>query len=69
MDEATQQNAALVEQAVAVSSLQEQATHLARIVSVFEIAAGAARSAAATLAQFAGKATLAGVRHAAWHLR
>ncbi|MEO8407241.1 MAG: methyl-accepting chemotaxis protein, partial [Oxalobacteraceae bacterium] len=38
MDEVTQQNAALVEQAAAASeALQEQATHLAQVVSVFTL--------------------------------
>jgi methyl-accepting chemotaxis protein len=48
MDEATQQNAALVEQAGAAAlSLQEQAENLARVVSVFQIDAGAAGAAPA----------------------
>ncbi|MDP3842306.1 MAG: methyl-accepting chemotaxis protein [Oxalobacteraceae bacterium] len=39
MDEVTQQNAALVEQAAAASeALQEQASHLAQVVSVFKLA-------------------------------
>jgi methyl-accepting chemotaxis protein len=39
MDEATQQNAALVEQAAAAAqSLQDQATRLAQVVSVFKLA-------------------------------
>jgi len=38
MDEGTQQNAALVEQAAAAAdSLQEQAVHLAHVVSVFKL--------------------------------
>ncbi len=38
MDDATQQNAALVEQAAAASeSLQDQASHLAQVVSVFKL--------------------------------
>ena len=38
MDQATQQNAALVEQAAAAAaSLQDQASHLARVVSVFKL--------------------------------
>jgi methyl-accepting chemotaxis protein len=38
MDEGTQQNAALVEQAAAAAeSLQDQATHLAQVVSVFKL--------------------------------
>ncbi|MGI4861781.1 MAG: methyl-accepting chemotaxis protein [Janthinobacterium lividum] len=43
MDEVTQQNAALVEQAAAAAhSLQEQAAHLKQVVSVFRIAPGQA---------------------------
>jgi methyl-accepting chemotaxis protein len=43
MDEATQQNAALVEQAAAAAqSLQDQASALAQVVSVFKLDAGAA---------------------------
>ena len=43
MDGVTQQNAALVEQAAAASeSLQEQAAHLAQVVSVFKLDRGAA---------------------------
>jgi methyl-accepting chemotaxis protein len=46
MDEVTQQNAALVEQAAAAAqSLEEQATSLKDAVSVFEMAPGAAQSA------------------------
>ncbi|UUZ57492.1 hypothetical protein LP419_23655 [Massilia sp. H-1] len=42
MDNVTQQNAALVEEAAAAASaLQEQAAHLAQIVSVFKLEAGA----------------------------
>lgn len=38
MDEVTQQNAALVEEAAAASqSLQDQATHLSEVVSVFKL--------------------------------
>ena len=41
MDETTQQNAALVEEAAAAAaSMQEQAAHLARVVSIFKVAAG-----------------------------
>ncbi len=54
MDQVTQQNAALVEQAAAcAASLQDQADHLARVVAVFTVGGGApprrapARSAAA----------------------
>ncbi|THC45063.1 methyl-accepting chemotaxis protein [Massilia sp. Mn16-1_5] len=43
MDQVTQQNAALVEEAAAASaSMQEQATHLTRAVSVFTVEGGAA---------------------------
>jgi len=39
MDEATQQNAALVEQAAAAAqSLQDQAGRLAQVVSIFKLA-------------------------------
>jgi len=42
MDEVTQQNAALVEQAAAAAqSLEEQATTLRRAVSVFRLSDGA----------------------------
>jgi methyl-accepting chemotaxis protein len=38
MDDATQQNSALVEEAAAASqSLQDQASHLAQVVSVFKL--------------------------------
>ncbi|MEW5789252.1 MAG: methyl-accepting chemotaxis protein, partial [Pseudomonadota bacterium] len=48
MDETTQQNAALVEEAAAAAeSLQEQAATLAREVSVFKVAGGGGRLAAA----------------------
>ena len=48
MDDATQQNAALVEQAAAAShSLQEQAAQLSQVVAVFKIQAGAAGSGCA----------------------
>ena len=40
MDEVTQQNAALVEEAAAAGSLQEQAQRLAEAVAVFKINAG-----------------------------
>jgi methyl-accepting chemotaxis protein len=46
MDNVTQQNAALVEQAAAAAAaLQEQAATLSRIVSVFRVDAGTARPA------------------------
>ena len=42
MDQVTQQNAALVEQAAAAAqSLQDQAAQLARLVSVFKLEGGA----------------------------
>jgi methyl-accepting chemotaxis protein len=48
MDEVTQQNAALVEEAAAAAdSLQEQAAHLADVVGVFKLAAGHAAMAVA----------------------
>lgn len=37
MDEVTQQNAALVEQAAAAASLQDQAGNLAKVVAVFKL--------------------------------
>jgi methyl-accepting chemotaxis protein len=44
MDEATQQNAALVEQAgAAASALQDEAANLARLVSIFKLDAQTAR--------------------------
>ena len=44
MDEVTQQNAALVEQAAAAAqSLQDQASSLSNVVSVFQVTEGAAR--------------------------
>jgi len=49
MDEATQQNAALVEEAAAASqSLQEQAGNLAAVVSTFRLAHGQASAPART---------------------
>ncbi|HTD03928.1 MAG TPA: methyl-accepting chemotaxis protein, partial [Undibacterium sp.] len=47
MDNATQQNAALVEQAAATQSLQDQATRLAQVVSVFKLDDNRAASHAA----------------------
>jgi len=48
MDQVTQQNAALVEEAAAASeAMQEQAAHLAEVVSVFKL--GAEKHAAATV--------------------
>ncbi|MBC7512866.1 MAG: HAMP domain-containing protein [Herminiimonas sp.] len=47
MDNVTQQNAALVEEAAAAAgSLQDQAAHLAQVVSVFRLAGGANATAA-----------------------
>jgi len=55
MDDVTQQNAALVEEAAAAAnSLQDQADKLARVVSVFNI--DGMRAAAAAPAQTAGRA-------------
>jgi methyl-accepting chemotaxis protein len=46
MDEVTQQNAALVEEAAATAgSLQDQATSLARVVSIFNIGNAQGRQA------------------------
>jgi hypothetical protein len=46
MDQATQQNAALVEQmAAAASSLQSQAQELVQVVAVFKLAGGDTRPA------------------------
>ena len=51
MDEVTQQNAALVEQAAAAAeALQDQAAHLAQVVSVFKLDGAAAARAAAPIA-------------------
>ncbi|OMR52773.1 hypothetical protein AQ726_14070 [Burkholderia pseudomallei] len=47
MDEMTQQNAALVEEAAAASSLQEQAARLRESVSAFQVGDGAAAGAGA----------------------
>jgi methyl-accepting chemotaxis protein len=47
MDEGTQQNSSLVEQAAAASgAMQQQAAHLAQVVGVFRLAPGAAMAAA-----------------------
>ncbi|SMP79716.1 methyl-accepting chemotaxis protein [Noviherbaspirillum suwonense] len=47
MDQATQQNAALVEEAAAAAgSLQEQSSHLAQVVSVFQLGGNIASTAA-----------------------
>ena len=47
LDQMTQQNAALVEEsAAAAQSLREQADHLAQVVSMFNVGAGAASSSA-----------------------
>jgi methyl-accepting chemotaxis protein len=65
MDQATQQNAALVEQAAAAAgSMQEQAAHLANVVSVFKTDSrvGAVHSAPARSQEApAGRLALAGV--------
>ena len=66
MDQATQQNAALVEQAAAAAgSMQEQAAHLADVVSVFKtggstVAAHAAPAPARSQEAPAGRLALAG---------
>jgi methyl-accepting chemotaxis protein len=68
MDEATQQNAALVEQAgAAATALQEEAERLARVVSVFRLEASSAgavpaMSAAAPVCNRAAAARSAAVR-------
>ncbi|HEX8785498.1 MAG TPA: methyl-accepting chemotaxis protein, partial [Telluria sp.] len=47
MDQVTQQNASLVEEAAAASeAMQEQAARLAEVVSVFQVGSGAARARA-----------------------
>jgi methyl-accepting chemotaxis protein len=52
MDQVTQQNAALVEEAAAASeAMQDQAARLASVVSIFKIAGGDSRPAAATAPQ------------------
>ncbi len=57
MDETTQQNAALVEQAAAAaSSMQNQAAHLARLVSVFKLDANTPVSTARPAAALSSKA-------------
>jgi len=66
MDQATQQNAALVEQAAAAAgSMQEQAAHLADVVSVFktDVRPGAGQQPAPARSQEAptGRLALAGV--------
>ncbi|MBB6133407.1 methyl-accepting chemotaxis protein [Massilia aurea] len=67
MDQATQQNAALVEQAAAAAgSMQEQAAHLADVVSVFKtggstVAAHAAPAPARSQPAPVGRLALAGV--------
>jgi methyl-accepting chemotaxis protein len=67
MDQATQQNAALVEQAAAAAgSMQEQAAHLADVVSVFKtggsnVAAHAAPAPARSQPTPGGRLALAGV--------
>ena len=49
MDAVTQQNAALVEQAAAAESMQDQAASLARVVSVFRLDGEAAPAGAPRL--------------------
>ena len=56
MDEVTQQNAALVEEAAAAcQSLQDQAAELARVVSIFKLAEGEEPVAAQAPAPAAGR--------------
>ena len=56
MDQVTQQNAALVEEAAAASeAMQDQAARLANIVSVFKIAAGDSSQAVVTALQSSSK--------------
>jgi methyl-accepting chemotaxis protein len=63
MDESTQRNAAMTEQAAAAAgSLQEQATHMREAVGVFKLSAGAGRDVQAP-ARAAGPAPLR-LRHA-----
>lgn len=58
MDEVTQQNAALVEEAAAsAESMQSQAANLARVVSVFKLDAAAVALAARSLPQAGEKST------------
>jgi methyl-accepting chemotaxis protein len=48
MDQATQQNASLVQQAAAASSaMQEEASHLAQVVGTFKLESGGGRAQAA----------------------
>jgi methyl-accepting chemotaxis protein len=62
MDDVTQQNAALVEEAAAASeAMQEQAARLAEAVSVFKVGASAAISLASAAPRLAGKAPAARV--------
>jgi len=63
MDETTQQNAALVEQAGAAAiSLQDEAANLARLVSIFKLDAHAGRPSAGTALVPAAKPAPAGSR-------
>jgi methyl-accepting chemotaxis protein len=56
MDQVTQQNAALVEEAAAASeSMQEEAARLAEVVSVFRLGAGEAAAVPAAQPQLRGK--------------
>ncbi|WP_194722127.1 methyl-accepting chemotaxis protein [Noviherbaspirillum malthae] len=62
MDQVTQQNAALVEQAAAASeAMQDQATQLAQVVSVFKVDASRAAPALAARAAQAPALSVAGV--------
>lgn len=59
MDEVTQQNVALVEEAAAASaSLQDQATDLAQVVSIFKLDTGQVALSPASVPQTASRAPL-----------
>jgi methyl-accepting chemotaxis protein-1 (serine sensor receptor) len=63
MDQVTQQNAALVEEAAAAAeSLQDQAAHLSRVVSVFQLDATCATAATAVTAVTTAAATALATR-------
>jgi methyl-accepting chemotaxis protein len=66
MDEATQQNAALVEEAAAAAeSLQDQASSLTQSVAVFRLSGGSGRIAAPVVGKGSGRDARAPVRPAA----
>lgn len=56
MDEVTQQNAALVEQAAAAASLEQQASELVGAISIFNVAQNGAKQPT-TIIQLADKKT------------